>query len=338
MKNPRHYEFAEAQLSARRKKNAALTESRREEVRRSIPEANRLLDNIADTGTKIVRLIGSKGDIRAEVAKIEKTNNELRKQLKDLLRSNGKPTDYLEPIYDCGVCRDSGVANGQRCGCFNLLVRQCATNELNERSPLKLATFDTFSSEEFKGDDRRYIEGLKSECELFADEFNPDPNRQTNTGLLFTGPPGTGKTHLALAIANRVVERGRGYGVVYGSVPDLLIQAEHEHFRKWDDSQVDTLQLLRECSLLILDDLGVETRTPFYSMTLYGIMNARICRGLSTIVSTNLKLEELQVRYDQRLNSRLGALKLIRTRGRDMRLKKTTAKPPYNDHLNDVWN
>ena len=79
-----------------------------------------------------------------------------------------------------------------------------------------------------------------------------------------------------------------------------------------------------DCDLLILDDLGTEMWSPFVQSALYGIVNGRILARRSTIVSTNLKLDELEKRYGPQTASRLmGEYQILPFFGADIRrLKK----------------
>ena len=116
------------------------------------------------------------------------------------------------------------------------------------------------------------------------------------------GKTGRGKTHLSLAIANRVLQNG--YNVLYDSAINFLRQVEKEHFGR-GGSNDDTLDTLLSCDLLILDDLGTEFHKQFYQSTVYNIINTRMNRDLPTIISTNLNHNEISALYDERITSRI---------------------------------
>lgn len=108
---------------------------------------------------------------------------------------------------------------------------------------------------------------------------------------MFQGGSGLGKTHLSLAIAKEVIDNG--YGVVYASAPDILSKLESERFN--DDKSTDaTENLLKECDLLIIDDLGTEFLTQFTLSKIYNIINTRMLLKKPIIISTNLTLKELE--------------------------------------------
>ena len=152
-------------------------------------------------------------------------------------------------------------------------------------------------------------------CKRYAEQFDLHA-----PSLLLSGNTGLGKTHLSLAIASEVMQKG--YGVLYDSVINLLRRVEREHFGKAEDN-ADTLELLLSCELLILDDLGAEFDSSFYVSTVYNIINTRLNCGLPTIISTNLTHEQVQRRYEDRIVSRLFATYTgLHFVGTDVRLQK----------------
>jgi len=133
------------------------------------------------------------------------------------------------------------------------------------------------------------------------------------------GATGLGKTHLSLAIARQVIDRG--YGVVYGSAQNFMLQIERERFGRTETSESE--RQLQECDLLILDDLGVEFLTQFVSAAIYNLINTRLMAEHPTIISTNLSISELEGRYSERVMSRIIAnYRILPFVGRDVRQLK----------------
>ena len=75
-----------------------------------------------------------------------------------------------------------------------------------------------------------------------------------------------------------------------------------------------------DCDLLIIDDLGSEFITNFTTAALYNIINSRVARGVPTIISSNLDLEELKSRYPESIASRIiGTFATVQFIGKDIR-------------------
>ena len=134
----------------------------------------------------------------------------------------------------------------------------------------------------FATDDRQRPE-LSNAAQRYAEQF-PQYLKE-GKGLLFYGPVGTGKTFLAACIANAVIDQGyRALMTNFANVADQLFSAEDKNGYIHDMCRYD---------LLILDDLGVERKTPYMQEMVYKIVDARYRSGGPVIITTNLTPEEL---------------------------------------------
>ena len=82
-----------------------------------------------------------------------------------------------------------------------------------------------------------------------------------------------------------------------------------------------------DCDLLIIDDLGTELTNSFVSSQLFLCINERIARRKSTIISTNLKLEDFSSTYSERTFSRIASnYQMIKLIGNDIRIQKVFSR------------
>ena len=325
--NEKYFAAASVQLESRRAGNKLIEQQRRNEVYAKIPEFAMLEKSLSDTAAKIVPTIMSGGsDLNEKLEKLRQENLGIQSAMEQLLVSHGYSKDYLEPVYTCTKCGDKGFVDGGWCECFTRLVHAAAAEELNKQSPLEPCGFDSFRLDLYPDaadpnlgvSQNAVMTQNFNMCRDFAESFDG-----SGDGIFMIGGTGLGKTHLSLAIANRVIHRG--FSVIYGSVPELLRTLEREQFGKADG---DTMSLLMSCDLLILDDLGAEISSERNVSQLYEIINARMNRSKPLISSTNLTAQQLKQRYHDRIWSRLFSGKVMMFCGNDNRLKLSKKQKP----------
>ena len=146
---------------------------------------------------------------------------------------------------------------------------------------------------------RAKTEKALSIARRYADSF---PN--VNKGLLFIGSCGSGKTHLALAIGNAILQKG--YTVRFLTASRLFRDLK-ETFNSYDITENDILNPLLRCNLLILDDLGVSAPSEWSKSVLHDLISDRIDAQKPTICTTNLNFDQLPDRLDSRTVDRLQA-------------------------------
>jgi len=127
--------------------------------------------------------------------------------------------------------------------------------------------------------------------------------------LILTGRYGCGKTHLAAAIANTVLRIGQA--VIFMVVPDLLDHLRSTFNPRSELSYDDLFEQMRTTPLLILDDLGTQSSTPWAQEKLFQLLNHRYNTQAPTVITTNQRLESLE----QRLHSRLLDFRLVQQFG-----------------------
>lgn len=323
------HERVHSEIRSRKTAAETIAFEHKKELTEKYPEFQFIESELSKTGFEIMRAFAlPKDEVDAALSVVRKKNEELRNERVNLLKSLNLPEDYLDVKYACKKCEDTGmyeerddernVSYGTKyCECYMSLLKKYAAEELNKNTPLELSNFEDFNLDYYpdskNGDSPREAMGyVYNSCVKYAESFDLD-----SVSLYFYGRTGLGKTHLSLAIANEVIKKG--YNVIYGSVINFLNKMEKEKFNRGETS-TDTEKMLINADLLILDDLGAEFSTAYTVSALYNIINSRICRGVPTVISSNLDLEEIKRRYPESIASRIiGNFSTVEFIGNDIR-------------------
>lgn len=245
----------------------------------------------------------------------------LRLERAALLEQNGWDPFVLDDEPLCRICGDSGWVEDGMCVC---LKRRCVGEQMKQLSnTMRLGnqSFETFSLDVYSAakepslniSPREAMSKNLETCKQFAHFFGKTPYKN----LLFSGKPGLGKTFLSACIARVVSEHE--HSVVYDTAINILRCFEQEKFRGDEDARDETRRYMG-CDLLIIDDLGCEMNSPFVMSALYELINSRLVENRATIISTNLKPNDIKQRYSAQISSRLlGEYKLIGFLGDDLR-------------------
>ncbi len=142
-------------------------------------------------------------------------------------------------------------------------------------------------------------------------------------GLWFMGPPGTGKTTLAMLVSHAALKAGRSVAIY--SLPRLLNEIRDTH--RTERSHVDLLDRLIRVDLLHIDDVGAERTTDWVLEELYSIVNGRYEDQRSIVITTNILdrralCEQITERTVSRLTEMCDELPLL---GDDHRMDLRTA-------------
>ncbi|MBE6858428.1 MAG: DNA replication protein DnaC [Ruminococcus sp.] len=313
--NSEIYDKAMSVLVNRRARAVSENDMHIQEINSKIPQIHEINDVLFNTGKELIQIIseGNSADTQNKINQLRRNNLQAQEMSRKLLAANGYPEDYLDIHYTCNMCNDTGYCDGSYCDCLKKLCGRIAADELNKNAHLKLSDFDTFSLSYYNGDDYFNMQKILEFTKQYAETFNENSN-----SIFMFGKTGLGKTHLSLAIANRVLDKG--YSVIYDSAINILRNIEREHFSREHSS--DMIDLVMNTDLLILDDLGTEYETPFYNATIYNIINSRLNSGKATIISTNLDLAGIKRRYDERVVSRIiSVYTCLAFKGEDVRLQ-----------------
>ena len=139
--------------------------------------------------------------------------------------------------------------------------------------------------------------------------------------MVLMGPTGTGKTHLAAAAARQRIAAADS--VFFAVVPDLLDRLRRAYRPDNAETYDDVLDALRHAGLLVLDDLGAHSTTPWAEEKLYQLLSYRYLQESPTLITTNMKPDDL----DPRLASRIFDPRLSQVYELDVRDYRTGTSP-----------
>lgn len=152
------------------------------------------------------------------------------------------------------------------------IKRVLSLSNLGER--FKNATFDSWEDKPGTGQCHAAIKN-------YADNFS----KKTEHGYCIYGRPGNGKSHLAAALVNAVIQNG--YTAVFIEVPDLFAQIKATYDGEGSEDAI--MRSLAVCDLLVLDDAGAEKPTEWVQEKFYQIINTRYKNRLPVVITTNTK-------------------------------------------------
>lgn len=295
---------------------------RRDTVYKELPALSELDSRMAETSVSAAKA-ALDGDPSA-LARLKENNLLISAQKKQILSAAGYPEDYLELTYTCPDCMDTGFIENDKCHCF----KQALTFALSRTSTLKhlleKENFSTFSfsyyddrtaDSQLKLTPRENMQKIVADAKSFTENFDTTPR-----SILIYGNTGVGKTFLTNCIAKELLDSA--HHVVYMTSHGLFEAFEAHRFNHEDTVEETSLyDYIFRCDLLIIDDLGTELSNSFTNSMLYTCLNERQLRQKSTIISTNLSLEQLRDRYSERIFSRItGNYTLWKLIGKDIRV------------------
>ncbi|MBD5394891.1 MAG: ATP-binding protein [Lachnospiraceae bacterium] len=296
-------------------RNRRLLEERAAYVYSHVEGYKALDDSIASISVSQGRKL-LEGDDNALV-ELKKTIGELSSMKKQLLLSAGLPADYLDPVYDCPDCRDTGYQGNNKCHCFKQAIITMLYEQSGIQNVLESENFSSLSYDYYEGEDLTRFKNTVVTCKNFINNFNSDYHN-----LFFYGTVGTGKSFLSGCVAKELIENG--HSVIYFSAAGLFDTLSKIKFDyKNQDGLHKEYEDLFQCDLLIVDDLGTEYTNNLINSELFSLINDRHIRQKATIISTNLSLEDFRNRYSDRVFSRITSnYEICKLTGPDIRMYK----------------
>lgn len=311
---------AREQIGHRHANNVAEHYLRQEKIYSQIPEIRRIDERLRTQMSELVGLtIKRSADLSDALKTLEDESLALQAKKAELLHAAGYPVDYLEDIYSCPKCKDTGFIGSQMCSCLVEEYNRQLTSELSTLLKNNDERFENFDLSLY-GEAGEAMNIVYDTCREYASSFS-----ERSMNLLFQGGTGLGKTFLSACIARVVAQNG--HSVCYDTAASALEAFEMKKFARDAEAAEKAstrVERMLECELMILDDLGTEMLTQISISALYTLINTRLVEGKKTIISTNLTDAELARRYTPQICSRIdGEFLKLPFAGTDIRkLKK----------------
>jgi len=232
--------------------------------------------------------------------------------------------------------KNSSIPSEQKSVICKTCNKNQATRPLDLRWPGYDKICDSCQEEKDNASRQKHIKGkIESEIPKKYQEIESDHKQifkdLQEKSIFLTGGSGTGKTVFACSLAKKYIRKG--YDIKFISFPAFIMELQSsfkkdkpKHGLCCDTSQ-NSFEIAEEVAkfqgILIIDDLGAEKLTEFVRQIIYFIINEREQKCLTTIITSNFSLSELDEHIDSRVSSRIsGMCKVIKLTGKDRRLDK----------------
>ena len=316
------YDTIMRQYSKRQLENRHLLEQHQKLAYEKIPQLAEIDRQVSAESIRCAKILLE--DPGAGTDELKKSLQTLADRRTALLKENGFPEDYLQMHYTCPDCQDTGYKDGVKCHCLRQAAIDLFYTQSGMKEILEQENFSRFSYSYYPEDlinpatgtsAREIMRATVAACLRYIDEFDSH-----FSNLFFYGGTGLGKTFLSHCIARELIERA--HSVIYYSAFELFDLFARNSFGKGNEPE-GAREYVFDCDLLIIDDLGTELTNSFVSSQLFLILNERIQKKKSTIISTNLPLPTFAEIYSERVFSRITSnFQLFQLFGNDIRLQK----------------
>lgn len=312
-----HYDAILREYDDQRLKNMHDLHARTQEVYERFPEIKQIDGQISDLAENFASSFTSEGVMTFE--EYRRKLADLRMEKEALMKCYHISPEALQMQYRCPDCQDTGYIENEKCHCFRQRIIDEMYQQSNLREILKAENFSTLTYKYYDEENLEQMKVAVETCRNFAENFD-----KTFENILLCGTVGIGKTFLSNCIAKELLDRG--HSVLYLSafqLFDLMAKNSFSANGQKEESVTKQYPHIFESDLLIIDDLGTELANSFTMAGFFLVINERLLRKKSTLISTNLSPEKILNTYTERTASRIiSNYKMLKLSGSDIRLKK----------------
>lgn len=176
-----------------------------------------------------------------------------------------------------------GLSGAERCDCFKVQRAERLVEASNIPANYAKASFENFLITRLDKQEEARLQDAYVAAHNFAERF---PQRTDKPGLLFVGQTGTGKTHLAVAVMRRLMQKG--FETVFFGYQELLEKLKSSYDPAYGAALRESYQRALECEILVLDDLGAYRATDWVLDTVTHLITVRCNERRPVITTTNL--------------------------------------------------
>lgn len=212
-------------------------------------------------------------------------------------KTSGEPSPAPCPsCHDRGfvVVPDGGAGSARPCDCRKLHLTPQLLGRADIPERYRKCTLKSFNTRHTEPEVQARLFEARQKSEKYVDEFfDPVTRRFRGTGLIYVGPPGVGKTHLATAVLKDLIVRYKVRGR-FVDFTSLLHQIQSTFDPSSSESKHQILDPVIDAEILVLDELGAHKKrwSDWVMEILYLIINTRYTRRLPTLFTTNYLLED----------------------------------------------
>ena len=312
-----HFDSIMREYDNQRLENMHGLNARTQAVYDKFPEIKQIDQQISELAEKFAASFTTEGIM--SFAQYKEKLSDLRMEKEALLKCYRIEPKELQMQYRCPDCQDTGYIENEKCHCLKQRIIDEMYQQSNLREILNAENFSTLSYRYYDRENMEKMQVAIETCTKFAENFD-----KTFENILLCGTVGIGKTFLSNCIAKEVLDKG--HSVLYLSafqLFDLMAKNSFSGNAPKEDFVAKQYPHIFESDLLIIDDLGTELANSFTLAGFFLVINERILRKKSTIISTNLSPQEILTTYTERTASRIiSNYTMLKLSGSDIRLKK----------------